>query len=936
MDTKQFFKKLLPDSGLKALFIINNNGIQVTRRHIYLEETDELAEIAQHLDSTTPQTVYFALASFKEAKQKGGRTHDNASHVKAFWLDVDCGEGKDYISQSEGAKALVKFLKEARLPKPMIVSSGHGLHVYWPLTQELGAQTWTKVAHLLKGITQHFKFKADNVRTADVSSVLRPIGTHNKKKGKVIPVTLLKDTAPVNTKDFVSHIVSLSKQFNIKTVDITKREPATHADSLNASLLSKPDYPESDANIVADKCMQLAHMRDTRGNIEEPLWYSCLGVIRYCTDSEVVAHEWSKGHESYSEAETNRKLAQLSKVNPTTCARFEALSDSLCHGCKYKGKITSPIQLGVHIEALPDPVDHTETGTLEAPQGFRRAKDGIYAIVDDIPIRIFDRDIYPVRIVYDEHQGFEEVVLRYDKPVEGLQEFKVRTASFCDLKKTSESLYDNGVIVPEMENRKKMGLYITNYVKGLQKKSATLKLYGNMGWKDDFTKFVLGSHIINSEGEITRVGISQTIKKSVAEAVHPKGDMAEWVDLTRELGKSGMEPHAFTLLCGFGAPLMPLTGLEAILVNMVGSSGTGKSTMQRFVNSIYGDVRKLAASHEDTDNAKFARAAMLSNLPVTIDEITNIEPMALSSFVYRVTQGRDRSRLKRDGTEREHVGEWNTILISSSNQSLMSKLAHAKINTEAETMRVFEYDVPMSESFSEWWGKKAATVIRTSYGHVGQEYIRTLVRNASRHADLLEKMTLRLEEIFGLKPQERYWSALIGCTFYGGSIAKKLGLIDFDINSLIPWMKTQIAYMRSSLNENTLEPVDLLAQYLINNIDKRIIINEDGTNIIRGLTSTYDKEPVRELHIRMETHTNRLYIDRAHFSKYVADKGTDYSHIKKGLTELGVMLDARRYYLGKGTSITTPQTWCIVLDASHPLMSGMMVKVIDNSVQQVR
>ena len=63
----------------------------------FFDSVDDLIDAAQDFD-TKGYDVYFALASFKEANS---RKVDNVQHLKSFFLDLDCGPSKDFVSQTE-------------------------------------------------------------------------------------------------------------------------------------------------------------------------------------------------------------------------------------------------------------------------------------------------------------------------------------------------------------------------------------------------------------------------------------------------------------------------------------------------------------------------------------------------------------------------------------------------------------------------------------------------------------------------------------------------------------------------------------------------------------------------------------------------------------------------------------------------------------------
>ena len=62
------------------------------------------------------------------------RKVDNVSHLGSLFLDLDCGPMKEYATQAEAFTSLKNFCKTLKLPKPLIINSGRGVHVYWPLS----------------------------------------------------------------------------------------------------------------------------------------------------------------------------------------------------------------------------------------------------------------------------------------------------------------------------------------------------------------------------------------------------------------------------------------------------------------------------------------------------------------------------------------------------------------------------------------------------------------------------------------------------------------------------------------------------------------------------------------------------------------------------------------------------------------------------------
>lgn len=949
METAAFLKKLLPEQGYKAIMTIFTKEGQDRRRHIYDTDTDKLAGHIATCDLEYKQPTYFALASFKEAKQVQGRTHDNALAARSFWLDIDCGadkaaNGRGYISQAEALQHLVTFVKTVSLPPPMVVSSGYGLHIYWPLTTDIPAKAWVQIATLLKAAAQHCHLKADPSRTADIASVLRPVGTHNRKAGKAVPVTLLKDAEPVAMMKFAGALAAF-----VKANKVSIKQPSRKVSGANAAMMGNlggVDFPSSDAAEVANKCAQIGALRDSKGNIEEPLWYAGLGVVSKCTNGEGISHEWSSGHPQYSKGETDKKLAQLEKVGPTTCSRFESLNPALCGSCKFREKIASPIQLGHATEQLAAPsvvmtpaapqlkksLPHIDIDLPPPPAPYKRTAQGLFVTVEDIPKKFFDRDLYPVQIVFDEALRCEMVRIRYDKPMHGLVEFHIKMSSLAEPKELTRCMFDNGVIVTTLESRGHMTGYITNYVKEIQRKSATVQMYDSMGWKEDGASFILGSSMFDSKGTEVNIGLSSKMKSMRQATFMPSGDIKEWIELTKLINIPGMEAHRFILCCGFGALLFKFTRLEAVAISMLGKTGSCKSTMQKMVASIFGDYHHLMLTRNDTDNAKFKRIGMYCHLPVVIEETTTVDPDELANFILHITQGRERLRLNADATENASSSFWNTIVIMSSNSSMLGKLAMAKANSEAEAMRLFEILVPQVEGMDSWMIDHFPRVLDNSYGHVGRVYVKALLRlGPDRLYEEVRKTRDMVMQQFTMRGQERYWTGAITCALLGGKIAKALKLIEFDPMELMPWIHGTVSGLRMSVNDNSSDSTDLLSEFLMESLASTLILDQHSVNARSGFNTIIKTEPKQKLLVRIEQHSKVMYIAKAAFVSFLRNKKADYNSVKEDLTTQRIFIDERRFTLHKGTVFESTQTKCIVLDLNNPIMSHTLRKVVDNT-----
>ena len=127
METNTLLKAVLGDTGYYCLFAANAS--QDKRVQKFYSDLNLLKAEATKLDDKG-YDVYFALATFKE---EGSRKATNAQYMRSFFLDIDCGISKDYATKSEALSALQRFCVKLELPSPIVVDSGRGIHVYWPL-----------------------------------------------------------------------------------------------------------------------------------------------------------------------------------------------------------------------------------------------------------------------------------------------------------------------------------------------------------------------------------------------------------------------------------------------------------------------------------------------------------------------------------------------------------------------------------------------------------------------------------------------------------------------------------------------------------------------------------------------------------------------------------------------------------------------------------
>ena len=168
----EFLRFVLPESGTYCLAAILGKKVE----HLFLPAIADFELASSAIDA--PVNQYFACASFNDGAE---RKQSNVAKIKSFWLDVDSNkdDGSGYPTQAEAASAVMAFIKVTGLPHPVVVSSGNGLHLYWPLEKDITPEVWLPIAKRLKALCVEHGLRADPSCTADSARILRITGTFN-------------------------------------------------------------------------------------------------------------------------------------------------------------------------------------------------------------------------------------------------------------------------------------------------------------------------------------------------------------------------------------------------------------------------------------------------------------------------------------------------------------------------------------------------------------------------------------------------------------------------------------------------------------------------------------------------------------------------------------------------------------------------------------
>ena len=875
--------------------------------------------------------VYFGCAKFGPLNN---RKHDNAQFFKALWMDIDCGPTKGvpdekgkiagYLDQQLGLDALKTFCKTVGLPRPILVSSGYGVHAYWLLDATIDRRDWQPLSSRLRELCVENGLIVD-ASVFEASRVLRVPGTYNFKKEEPMEVTVLNEHTQVLTYDQWKELLGAPDP-----VDELPDFLPTISPMMEALMQNKVKRFKNIMIKAENGCQQLNYCYQNQDSIEEPLWRSALSIAAFCVDKDKAAHMMSSQHPDYNPAEVDKKVAEIiANAGPHHCATFEKLNPSGCAGCQHKGKIKSPIVLGIEIAQaevedgeyvvemqVEDGIQPDEDGIHEKeyyriPEYpfpfFRGAKGGIWRKSEsdeDEPALVYEHDLYVVKRMKDPELG-EIALFRLHLPHDGVKEFAIPATSISTKDELRKQLSHHGVMATQKQHEL-LAMFVVAFMKNLQYVRKAEVMRTQFGWVDNDSKFIVGDREITKDGVFYSPPSSHT--QSFAEKMVPTGSFEKWKEVFNMYAREGLEPNAFAALTAFGSPLLKFTGLSGAIINVIHkSSGSGKSTALFMCNSVWGHPKELSSMWKDTLNAKMMRLGVHNNLPNTIDEITNTSAMEFSDLAYSISQGRGKDRVKSHSNElRANHTKWNNMTLASSNASFYEKLGSAKNSPDGESMRLLEYKIEPSDAISVEEGKRMFDhQMLENYGHAGDIYAEWLVNNLEEAIGLLRQIQAKIDKEVKFTARERFWSAIAACNIAGGLIAKSLGLHDYDMKAVYDWLIGMLGEMREEVTPPQSNPVSMLGDFINSHMINALVVNGalDARTKMEALPLA---EPKGELLLRFEPDTCDLFVTAKAFKEYCVKYQIHYRDALKQLHNEGIFIDTINKRMSKGMKMNSP------------------------------
>jgi hypothetical protein len=858
MESQEFLATVLPSVGKYCAVRIGTGK----PKHKFVDTVEEAYEEAVAC-SDAGENAYFALASFGEHTR---RLAENAQFMRALFLDIDCNgvkSDKEYASKAEGAAALEQFLSESGLSalgSPLLINSGGGIHVYWPLDEDAPIAVWKRVAENFKKVCHKFKFKIDFAVPADAARILRVPDTFNYKneKPRKVAIKAVAEPAQFNLDAFneilLEHLGTAAVPENSPLLELPgerpKPIPTANSVKLVENTISLFKNIE-EATAAGKGCAQLQYYKDHASEDGmEPLWFALISLAKRCDDGYEHAKALGALH-PYDEARLDDKWNHTK--GPTPCVKFDALNPGVCEGCSHFGNITNPLhfsrelqtsneasEITVEVDVTPEITKSVTLNKPVAPKGFSYGKNGgvyIDKVIEDAdgtkstkPVLILSYDLFVVDIL---HNNDEHLVHMTAIRSTGAQDILFPQKSVISKDETLKALAAQNIVAAfGAGNDKNLFEYVRACVEYASTNKAPITVPSSYGWQNDNT-FVYNSAIYAPNGAVTHVPTPGLV--NINRFCVPTGSGEPWVKATNMLISREFWGLLTLSLVGPASILMRFTGHSGIVYHIGSSeSGTGKSLAQYLAASFYGHPQKYKISHSTSAVAAQQRGGLFKNFSIIMDEITakNRDDFEwLSAYLLDKTQGKGKERME-SGANKERVNEteWMSMDLFSSNSHVLDFLASRKHASMAEILRVLELKLVQEINLNEE-EDETVEALKENYGVCGEHFIHWLVQNRATAESVRKEVAKWLKTEIGYSGNERYWlagnSCLITCAILLGS--KYANIIDIPIKPIVGVLRGMVEDGRAALSGSKRSAEDILNMYTRDHYGKFIIVKKiDG------------------------------------------------------------------------------------------------------------
>jgi uncharacterized protein (DUF927 family) len=234
-----------------------------------------------------------------------------------------------------------------------------------------------------------------------------------------------------------------------------------------------------------------------------------------------------------------------------------------------------------------------------------------------------------------------------------------------------------------------------------------------------------------------------------------QGTLEEWKTGVGVLSAGHFIPM-LAISTALAGPLLHLAEIEGGGIHFWGPSSIGKTTVVQAAASLWGrgDSEGFVRGWTATANGMEAVAASATDTCLVLDEAGMVEPKAVQTIVYALSNGAGKARMQRDTSLRE-VKTWRVAIVSTGELTIPMKIAEDRSRKAqaGQLVRMLDINADRGNGFGVFDNGGATNDVSslvanlkhaavTIYGTAGPEFVRRLIERGvaseSINADIIK------------------------------------------------------------------------------------------------------------------------------------------------------------------------------------------------------
>jgi len=200
-------------------------------------------------------------------------------------------------------------------------------------------------------------------------------------------------------------------------------------------------------------------------------------------------------------------------------------------------------------------------------------------------------------------------------------------------------------------------------------------------------------------------------------------------------------------------------------------------------------------------------------------------------------------------------------------------------------------------------------------------YLKALVKDPNGANKLVDKVKRSLNSKLKTTSSERVWVASFACMFAGGYIARALGIINWDIDTLVEVLVRLLKQRREETAESQIDLTQVLGEFISANKGAILQINGDS-DARSGLPQAPIYNPTVRVVGRYEPDTNKLFIILAEFKQFCERRQIPFSAASQSSPDGMTYLGRDNVRLLTGTGVSASPVRCLIYSGQLAIPQG--------------